>query len=238
MNDDEVITAVREQRDKVHSRTPVDQIISRGRTVRARRRIPRAAGGVTVAAAAAVALGLGLSGGLGASPARITGSGGLGGSSARVTGTIRTTAFTLTEHANGMATLTLNPNALFNPRVLRRDLRRDGIPAVVTAGTFCSSHPIPAGFARVVPGSTGQGLPSFTINPAAIPAGTELSFGTLYSPSRILTATELIDKNSYTCGTRPEPFPPPYRDGVVVGAERGARGHGGAVARQPAPAGS
>ena len=31
MHDDEVITAVREQRDKVHSHTPVDQIISRGR---------------------------------------------------------------------------------------------------------------------------------------------------------------------------------------------------------------
>ena len=51
MNDDEVITAVREQRDKVHSHTPVDQIISRGHTVRARRRIPGAVTALAVAAA-------------------------------------------------------------------------------------------------------------------------------------------------------------------------------------------
>lgn len=54
MNDNDVITAVTEQRDKVHSRTPVDQIISRGRTLRARRRIPAAASGLAVVAAAAV----------------------------------------------------------------------------------------------------------------------------------------------------------------------------------------
>jgi hypothetical protein len=56
MNDDEVITAVREQRDKVHSHTPVEQIISRGRVVRSRRRIPGVAGALTVAAAAALAV--------------------------------------------------------------------------------------------------------------------------------------------------------------------------------------
>ena len=40
MNDDEVITAVRELRGKVHSHTPLEQIISRGRAVRTRRRVP------------------------------------------------------------------------------------------------------------------------------------------------------------------------------------------------------
>ena len=44
MNDDDVITAVREQRDKVHSRTPVEQIISRGGVVRTRRQVSGAAG--------------------------------------------------------------------------------------------------------------------------------------------------------------------------------------------------
>lgn len=70
MNDDEVITAVREQRDKVHSHTSVDQIISRGRTVRARRRIPGAVTALAVVAAAGTALALGLTGVLGAAPAR------------------------------------------------------------------------------------------------------------------------------------------------------------------------
>ena len=40
MNDDELITTLREQRDKVPMNTPVEQIISRGRAVRARRRVP------------------------------------------------------------------------------------------------------------------------------------------------------------------------------------------------------
>ena len=68
MNDDEVITAVREQRDKVHSHTSVDEIISRDRTVRARRRIPGAVTALAVVAAAGTVLALGLTGVLGAAP--------------------------------------------------------------------------------------------------------------------------------------------------------------------------
>ena len=56
MNDDELITAVREQRDKVPMAIPVDQIINRGRALRARRRIPALAGGMALAAAAALAV--------------------------------------------------------------------------------------------------------------------------------------------------------------------------------------
>ena len=44
MNDDELITMLREQRGKVPMNTPVEQIISRGRAVRARRRVPAVAG--------------------------------------------------------------------------------------------------------------------------------------------------------------------------------------------------
>jgi hypothetical protein len=50
MNDEELITVVREQRAKVHSATPVEQIISRGRAVRTRRRIPGVAGALAVVA--------------------------------------------------------------------------------------------------------------------------------------------------------------------------------------------
>jgi hypothetical protein len=56
MNDDEVITIVTEQRDKVQSATPVEQVIGRGRRIRARRRIPGVAGALAVVAAAAVAV--------------------------------------------------------------------------------------------------------------------------------------------------------------------------------------
>ena len=40
MNDNELITVLREQRGKVPMDTPVEQVIRRGRAVRARRRVP------------------------------------------------------------------------------------------------------------------------------------------------------------------------------------------------------
>ena len=57
MNDSDLGTAVRESAAEVRSATPVDQIIGRGRGIRARRRIPRAAAAaLTVAAGAALAV--------------------------------------------------------------------------------------------------------------------------------------------------------------------------------------
>ena len=56
MNDDELITMVREQRTKVPMTVPVEQVISRGRAVRARRQLPGLAAVLAVAAAAVVAV--------------------------------------------------------------------------------------------------------------------------------------------------------------------------------------
>ena len=101
-------------------------------------------------------------------------------------GTIRTAAFTLISNANGTATLTINPEVLLDPSTLQSDLKQDGIPAMVTVGSFCSSDPPPAGFLRVVsfqPKRRGsrphQPVADLTVtfNPSAMPAGTELSFG-------------------------------------------------------------
>jgi hypothetical protein len=202
MNDDELITAVREQRDKVQSHTSVDQIISRGRTIRARRRIPGAVTGLAVIAAAAVVLVLGVSGAFGSAPARGT-------------STIRTTAFTLVKHANGTATLTINPNVLLEPSTLQSDLRQDGIPAMVTTGRFCSSHPSPAGFTQVVTGQRSS-PDTMTINPAAMPAGTELSFGYFRLSSGQETVDTLIDTNSYTCTSTAPVAPTPGEGHRVV----------------------
>ena len=104
---------------------------------------------------------------------------------ARGTGTIRTTAFTLTRNANGTDTLTINPRVLLYPATLQNDLARYGIPAKVTIGSFCSTDSAPAGFSQVVTfspmSSSGRISPSqnptVTIDPTAMPAGTELSFG-------------------------------------------------------------
>jgi hypothetical protein len=158
------------------------------------------AAGITAAtAAAAVVLGLGLTWAFGPAPARGT-------------GTIQTTAFTLAEHPNGTATLTINLNVLLDPATLQSDLRHDGIPALVTTGSFCSSDPAPAGINQILP--PGQKAPpgatqTITINPAATPAGTELSFGYFQLSPGGETAVGLIDTNSHTCTSTTPTFTPP-----------------------------
>jgi hypothetical protein len=204
MNDNELSTMVRESVTGVHSTTPIAQIISRGRAVRARRRIPGVAACLAVVAGTATALALGMTGALG--PAQ-----------AKAPGTIRTASFTLVSHYNGTATLTINPDELLNTTALQNDLKQDGIPALVTSGSFCSSNPAPPGFWQVVSGSmapqnthNGEGFgpgnpPTITFNPAAIPAGTELSFGELPPGSGMHgVALGLIDANSYTCTSHTE----------------------------------
>jgi hypothetical protein len=177
-------------------------IVARAQRTRRRRRAGIAGLGVA-GVAAGTALALSLTGILGAAPARST-------------GMIQTTAFTLVEHANGTATLTINPNVLLEPRTLQSDLRQDGIPAMVTAGRFCSSHPSPAGFNQVVTGQKSS-PDTMTINPAAMPPGTELSFGYFRLSSGQETVATLINTNSYTCdSTAPVVWPPGEGQKVVV----------------------
>ena len=56
MNDSELLTAVREQRNTIPMTVPVEQVISRGRRVRARRRVPALAAALAVTAGAVVAV--------------------------------------------------------------------------------------------------------------------------------------------------------------------------------------
>ena len=56
MNDDDLITAVRDSFTDVHSATPVERIVSRSRAVRARRRIPGLAAALAATAAAVLAV--------------------------------------------------------------------------------------------------------------------------------------------------------------------------------------
>lgn len=162
----------------------------------------RLAAGITAAAAAAaLILVLGVSAAIGSAPAHRT-------------GTIQTAAFTLVQNANGTATLTINPKVLFEPKTLQRDLEKDHIPAMVTAGSFCSSNPAPPGFPQVMsipiqPQQQPVKHPTVTINPAAMPAGTELSFGNFQLATSQQTSIALIDTASYTCtSTAPTALPP------------------------------
>jgi hypothetical protein len=170
-------------------------IIRQGDLRRRRSRTHQSLGALSAAgvAGAGVALGLGLT--AGSTPAR----------AAHGPGTIQTAAFTLVRHANGTATLTINNNVLFEPATLQADLAQDGIPAKVTSGSFCSTDPIPAGISKVitVPAAQPGNGPVVQINPTALPAGTELSFGNFDRANSGQTIVGLIDPSSYTCSSTP-----------------------------------
>jgi hypothetical protein len=226
MSDNAVLRAASDSLSAIPMAGPpaVETILARGRGRRTRRL--SAVAGLSAAAAVGTALALGLTGVLGP---------------AQTPGTIRTASFTLVSNANGTATLTINPKELLDPAALQSDLARYGIPAKVTSGSFCSSDPHPAGFSQAVsfyppgPGTwTPQsgGQPTITIDPAAMPAGAELSVGYFQLSSGEQQADlVLIDSGSYTCtSTPPSPNGPP--DGYGQSDSFGLL-YGG-----PAPAGS
>jgi hypothetical protein len=192
MNDQELTTAVRQSFHGVRMNVPAEQIVSRSHAIRAsaHRRLATCVAAGT--AAVAVVLSLSLTGTFGSAPGNAT-------------STIRTTAFTLAKHPNGTATLTINAQVLLEPGTLQNDLRHDGIPAIVTTGSFCSSDPTPLGFSRAVRVTTppGAGEQTVTINPAAMPAGTELSFGTFQNGTSVLTGAALISTGSHACASTP-----------------------------------
>jgi hypothetical protein len=182
----------------------VAEIVRQGNRRRRRSLTRRSLGGLSGAGVvgAGVALGLGLT----------------GSAPAHGTATIRTAAFTLVSNANGTATLSINPKVLLEPGTLQRDLARDGIRAMVTVGRFCDSDPAPAGWTRVMsfPGSPADPGPvqAVVIHAAAMPAGTELSFGNFQLGNGAQTSVALIDTGSYTCTTTTPTAPPPH--GVMI----------------------
>jgi hypothetical protein len=139
--------------------------------------------------------------------------------SAPTLGTIHTAAYTLRHNQNGTDTLTLNPVELLNPSQLQSDLAQYGIPAMVTSGSYCTSDPEPAGFSQVVsvpgPGTSSDSQPgpvqrpTITIDPSAMPAGTELSVGDFQLASGEQQANmDLINSSSNTCTTTPPTLGP------------------------------
>jgi hypothetical protein len=113
MNDDELMTAVRESFTDVHSATPVEQIVNRSRAVRTRRRIPAMAAALAIVAAAAIAVTTLLPGHQPSGPV-----------------TVQLAAWTVVKQADGTVYVTIRE--LRDPAGLQRTLRADGIPASVT----------------------------------------------------------------------------------------------------------
>jgi hypothetical protein len=202
---DDVLLQVRNALSGARMETPVEAILVKGRSRRHRRRLVQlsAAG---IAASGCLAVGL----------AAVVGS----GSPAPVPGTIRTAAFTLARNANGTASLKLNQDQTFDPAALQQALARDGIPALVQTDIFCTSTPappssgvvsvqLPDGSAVPVTGRKSPVPPDAltVINPAAMPAGTEVSF-TYVNHNRVLTGG-LIYTAAHTCSSTPPAGSPP-----------------------------
>jgi hypothetical protein len=82
-------------------------------------------------------------------------------------------------------------------------------------GSFCSSDPAPASVSQIVsvPKIQPGEAPTITINPAAMPVGTELSFGNFKLANGGRTFLALIDTGSYTC-TSTAPIPAPHGSAV------------------------
>lgn len=212
MSDNDVLRATSDSLSAIPLSKPPDAgaIMARGRA-RRHRRLTGLTGLAVAGTAATAGVTLGLAGVFGAG----------GPAPAPTAGTIRTTAFTLVKNDNGTATLTLNQHQMFNPSTLQRALARDGIPALVKIGTYCSSLPAPPSLATT--GAISVQLPNGSpapksypgherplppgvvtvINPSAIPAGTELFFDYVNN-NRALTGG-LIYTKAYTCSSGTPP---------------------------------
>jgi hypothetical protein len=116
MNDDELIALVRAQRDKVPLTIPVEVIVTRGRALRRRRRVPGVVGVIVLALAAAVAVAV----------SALTPATHYAGQQT----TVRLAAWTVAKLADGNISVTIRE--LKDPAGLQSTLRADGVPASVT----------------------------------------------------------------------------------------------------------
>jgi hypothetical protein len=177
MTDEELITMVREQRTSVPMTTPVEQIISRGRAVRTRRRIPGIAGALAGAAAAALAVAALL-------PA---------GHQSNRQPPLQLAAWTVVKHADG--TIVVTVRQLRDPAGLERTLRADGVPASVTffghEPRACHRYPADPALMAKVFGGNG---PPLVIHPSALPhgAGVQLNPGHYPPGAPIALAAGLV----------------------------------------------
>ena len=194
MNDHELITTVRDSFADVHSATPVGRVVSRSRTVRARRRTPAVAAG---AAAAAAAIALAVSAALPAShpdghPAAA-----------------QLAAWTVARQADGSIHVTIRE--LRDPAGLQRTLRADGVPANVTFGgqpnPVCQGYPFDGTRSQrvqllnsvVTAPAAGQDV--MVIHPAALPSGAGLEISAVFLDGGFNATAGLVQASPQCTGS-------------------------------------
>jgi hypothetical protein len=210
MNDDEMLatlrsslTGVKESLTDVHLDRSADAIRARARGRRLRRGLAGAGVG-----AGGVALGVGLALAVGGGP----------GTSARSVH-VNLDAWSVNTLSSGL--VYVDVRQLSDPVLLRQTLARAGVPAIVTFGEFCvqASGADTGNLDQVLGKAALRGEPKLTINPAAIPAGSELSIGIVSvskAGTRGLDASFTLAKEGsrLTCGSpKPEPGPGKVKKG-------------------------
>ena len=232
MFDDDQVTEspeLRELRDSLNGialpgRPPLAAIAARSRAHR-RSRYSGVAGLFVAGAAAGAVLTVALAGGGTSRNDTLTPRGN------HAPGAIRTGAYTLISDTSGKVKLTISPGKLFRPAALQSDLARFGIPAKVTDGRLCQSHPEPPGLPRIVTIAYRARPTTITFDPKAIPAGMELSVGRFFLKQHVqLVDTVLIRTGSYRCTTHVPTDRPAGKPGQSFGfiaiPARQATGHG------------
>ena len=153
-----MISEGRERFDEVHLHTSLETVLSRGRSLRRRRRLP----GLAAVTAVAVVVTLAIAGVLPGT-----------GSQAELT------AWTVTTKPTGLVEVTIRQ--LSDPAGLQRTLRADGVRSFVRfqgqLPEYCANFPIRSGkvLDKVLPrDDNAAATTALTIDPAAIPAGAAL----------------------------------------------------------------
>jgi len=213
VNDDELLAAmhatltrVRDSMTDVHLDRPPSAITARARARRLRRCVT-GAGAVGLAALAAVLV---IAWPGGQSPARsadpATASPGLPALSAAPSaghGPARSVhvnldAWSVNTTPAGLVDVTIRE--LRDPALFRRTLAKAGVPAVVSSGEFCrpatNQSQIGQHLVHVLKQSTSGGKVMLTINPAAMPAGSELDIGILSTSRGLIAAFGLVQKGT------------------------------------------
>jgi hypothetical protein len=171
MTDDELATAVRESVTSVHMTIPAEQIAARGRTIRARRRIPLLTGALAGVAGAALAVSALLPSSHQASHPV----------------TAQLAAWTVAKQANGDIRITFRD--MRDPAGLQRALRADGLPVNVSfsppsgapfsrQNPACQSYPASTSGSRQLSSAVemhpGRNSAVLVIHPRALPKGVGL----------------------------------------------------------------
>jgi hypothetical protein len=160
MNDNELSTIVREAVSDVHTGTPVEQIVNRGRALRARRRIPLAAGALTAAVGAAAL-----------TVTALTPS----GHPASPQPSVKLAAWTVAKRTDGNIYVTVRE--LRDPAGLQATLRADGVPVNVSfsgppLSKYCQPYPTGKGvLGNVAQFDRRNGRATLVLRPSALPSG-------------------------------------------------------------------